>query len=316
MTNISSVSTGFFPTAQEGFTTTTSGSVASGATTVGLNSVSGYTNGDYVVFVVDPTDTNKKQAFTGQIDTSGVQVTGVKWTEGTNQTHSAGATVVDYETATAWALQRKGWKVEHNEDGTHNTVTATTITATGAIASSGGRVSDKTGVVMPTGAVIDFAGSAAPTGWLLCYGQAVSRTTYADLFTSISTTYGTGDGSTTFNLPDIRGRSVAGKDDMGGTSANRLTGLSGGVDGDVLGGSGGAETASNTLSDNGQAQISTTAGGIILRRITAAFTANRSGSSTDAASSASASTAAALQGATDAGNNVQPTLILNKIIKT
>lgn len=58
----------------------------------------------------------------------------------------------------------------------------------------------------PTGAVIGFAGSSAPSGWLLCDGSAVSRTTYADLFTAIGTSYGVGDGSTTFNLPDLRGR--------------------------------------------------------------------------------------------------------------
>jgi microcystin-dependent protein len=58
----------------------------------------------------------------------------------------------------------------------------------------------------PTGSVIAFAGSAAPTGWLLCDGSAVNRTTYATLFTTLSTTYGAGDGSTTFNLPDMRGR--------------------------------------------------------------------------------------------------------------
>jgi len=75
---------------------------------------------------------------------------------------------------------------------------------------------------MPTGAVLSHAGSSAPTGWLLCYGQAVSRTTYAALFAVIGTTYGVGDGSTTFNVPDLRGRAVAGKDDMGGSAAGRL----------------------------------------------------------------------------------------------
>jgi microcystin-dependent protein len=74
----------------------------------------------------------------------------------------------------------------------------------------------------PTGSVIAFAGSTAPTDWLLCYGQAVSRTTYATLFATISTTYGAGDGTTTFNLPDLRGRTVAGIDNMGGTDAGRL----------------------------------------------------------------------------------------------
>lgn len=74
----------------------------------------------------------------------------------------------------------------------------------------------------PSGVILPFAGTAAPTGWLLCYGQAISRTTYAALFTVLGTTFGVGDGSTTFNLPDMRGRGVAGKDDMGGSAASRL----------------------------------------------------------------------------------------------
>jgi microcystin-dependent protein len=94
----------------------------------------------------------------------------------------------------------------------------------------------------PVGSVMDFAGTAAPTAWLLCYGQAVSRTTYAVLFSVIGEIYGVGDGSTTFNVPDLRGRVPAGKDDMGGTSANRLTNADDGLNGDTLGATGGGET--------------------------------------------------------------------------
>lgn len=67
--------------------------------------------------------------------------------------------------------------------------------------------------VMPTGAVIPFAGPAAsiPSGWLACDGSVISRTTYAALFAVIGTTYGAGDGSTTFALPDAKGRVIAGK---------------------------------------------------------------------------------------------------------
>jgi len=68
-----------------------------------------------------------------------------------------------------------------------------------------------------------YAGASAPSGWLLCYGQAISRTTYANLFSVIGTTWGSGDGSTTFNVPDLRGRTVAGLDNMGGSNANVLT---------------------------------------------------------------------------------------------
>jgi microcystin-dependent protein len=71
----------------------------------------------------------------------------------------------------------------------------------------------------PPASVVAYAGSSAPTGWLLCDGTAVSRATYATLFALIGTTYGVGDGSTTFNVPDLRGRTVVGK----GTNADVLT---------------------------------------------------------------------------------------------
>lgn len=69
-----------------------------------------------------------------------------------------------------------------------------------------------------TGLILMWGGAAAPSGWLLCNGQAVSRTTYEDLFDIIGTAYGVGDGSTTFNVPDLRGRVPVGKD--AGTFAN------------------------------------------------------------------------------------------------
>ena len=73
------------------------------------------------------------------------------------------------------------------------------------------------------GMAMVWPGVAEPPGWLFCFGQEVSRTTYANLFTAISTAYGAGDGSTTFNLPDYRDRTVIGRGDMGGTGANRLS---------------------------------------------------------------------------------------------
>ena len=98
-------------------------------------------------------------------------------------------------------------------------------------------------VSAPAGTVNTYAGSTAPTGWLLAYGQAVSRTTYADLYAIVGTTYGAGDASTTFNLPDLRGRVPAGLDNMGGSAASRLTST-------VL-------TASNTLGATGGTQTHT-----------------------------------------------------------
>ena len=79
-------------------------------------------------------------------------------------------------------------------------------------------------IAAPTGSVYTFAGSTVPTGWLKCNGALLSRTTYAALFAVIGTTYGAGDGSTTFALPDLRGEFVRGADDGRGVDAGRTLG--------------------------------------------------------------------------------------------
>ena len=98
---------------------------------------------------------------------------------------------------------------------------------------------------VPAGAVFQWTTDTAPKGWILCFGQAVSRTTYAALFAVIGTTYGAGDGSTTFNLPDFRGRVPLGKDDMGGMSADRVTASQA----DNLGQGAGAENHTLTIAE-------------------------------------------------------------------
>lgn len=84
-------------------------------------------------------------------------------------------------------------------------------------------LSEVAATVVPTGVVVYAAGSDLGSGWLLCDGSQVSRTTYANLFDVIGTRYGAGDGSTTFTLPDIRGRSPigAGTGSQGGALTNR-----------------------------------------------------------------------------------------------
>jgi microcystin-dependent protein len=77
---------------------------------------------------------------------------------------------------------------------------------------------------VPTGAVMPFASSSAPIGWLKANGAAVSRSTYATLFATIGTTFGAGDGSTTFNLPDMRGEFPRGWDDGRGVDSGRSFG--------------------------------------------------------------------------------------------
>ena len=188
---------------------------------------------------------------------------------------------------------------------------------------------------IPAGIVADYGGSTAPSFWLLCYGQAVSRTTYAALFAAIGETFGAGNGVTTFNLPDARGRVIAGKDDMGGTSANRLTNQSGGLNGDTLGATGGSETHQLTTGESGQKAIGTTSVSIsdpghahsMSSVLTngGAFTAGGGPVSAPYYSSAisavnsnttgiTATFSVSGSSAASAHNNVQPTLILNKII--
>jgi microcystin-dependent protein len=105
-----------------------------------------------------------------------------------------------------------------------------------------------------TGEVVPFEGTTAPAGTLLSYGQQISRTDYAGLFAALGTTHGVGNGTTTFNLPDLRGRVAAGKSDMGGSDAGTLAG------GGTLGASLGAQsgTVSVTGSTAGSLSVSTT----------------------------------------------------------
>lgn len=168
-----------------------------------------------------------------------------------------------------------------------------------------------------SGMLMPYAGSSAPSGWLLAYGQAVSRSTYADLFGAIGTTYGTGDGSSTFNLPDLRGRTVAGQDDMGGSSSNRLTSP---INGDTLGAAGGSE--SHTITEAELPAHTHTAGGTISipvgenntqpNNVSGLVSVTSSGN--PATYTASGNTGSV--GSGTAHNNVQPTIILNYIIKT
>lgn len=87
-----------------------------------------------------------------------------------------------------------------------------------------------------TGEIVLYGNNTAPSGWLLCDGAAVSRTTYADLFAVLGTAYGVGDGSTTFNLPNLKGRFPAGRD-------------AGDTDFDTLGETGGAKTHTLTTAE-------------------------------------------------------------------
>ncbi|MGR3179820.1 MAG: phage tail protein [Candidatus Anammoxibacter sp.] len=180
------------------------------------------------------------------------------------------------------------------------------------------------GGAVETGTVVDFAGSSAPSGYELCFGQELNRTTFAALFAVIGTAYGVGNGSTTFNLPDARGRTSAGKDDMGGVSANRLTNQSGGLNGDTLGASGGGETHTLTIAQlaahfHRVASQGAPSVGALSLNIAGSFRGSALTNDELYVSNTavgSLSTYIENTGGGAAHNNVQPTLIFNKIIKT
>lgn len=201
---------------------------------------------------------------------------------------------------------------------------------------------------VPAGFTGSYAGSAAPSGWLLCFGQAISRTTYAGLFAAISTVYGVGDGSTTFNIPDIRGRSISGKDDMGGVAASRITAGGSGITGTTLGTTGGLQnhtllvgetpvkSHTHGITDSGHVHgitdpqhahgVKTAGGGSNVRLVNDSLgdgtynsAENLIGTNTTGISINNAGTGISINAASDsaatAHNNMQPTIIMNMIIK-
>jgi len=85
------------------------------------------------------------------------------------------------------------------------------LTVTGRIYQEAGTPTPILYMLVPIGCIMSYIGASAPDGYLLCIGTAVNRTTYADLFGIIGTVFGVGDGTTTFNIPDMRGRMISGQ---------------------------------------------------------------------------------------------------------
>lgn len=182
---------------------------------------------------------------------------------------------------------------------------------------------------VPAGTVLDFAGSSAPSGYLSCDGSAISRTTYARLFEAIGTTWGTGDGSTTFNLPDLRGRTSIGSGAGSGLTARTLAGT-GGEEAHILTT---PEMPSHTHTQNAHThtQDAHSHSGLLPRTYDYFSTgSNTTGTNVGLAlgdntiSSTSKTTVATNQNTTatnqntggdTAHNNMQPFAVLNKIIK-
>ncbi len=188
---------------------------------------------------------------------------------------------------------------------------------------------------IPLGAGIDYWGTTAPSSaYVFPYGQAISRTTYSTLFSLFGTTYGTGDGSLTFNVPDLRGRVTAKKDNMGGSSANRLTNADDGLDGDTLGDTGGVETQtlvtanlpaytpSGSVSTSTSGSVTTTGYGLVAGGAGAGIGnhPNNANANNPATWSISASSSSSFIGSPQGGTSqalgvVQPTIICNYIIR-
>lgn len=169
------------------------------------------------------------------------------------------------------------------------------------------------------GMVFEYAGANAPAGFLMCYGQAIVRADYPDLFAAIGTAFGAGNGTTTFNVPDCRGRVTAGKDNMGGTAAGRLssTGAGGpGIDGTALGAAGGVDRHTLTETQMPSHMHGPSAGMAGFMTIVAGNPVPDQGSTTGSVYDWTYVNQTGFTGGNGAHPNAQPTIVLNKMIKT
>lgn len=198
------------------------------------------------------------------------------------------------------------------------------------------QITAASGSQLPVGVVLPYSGAVAPTGFIDADGVDQDRVALANLhalYQADGYIYGIGDGATTFGIPDYRGRVPAGKDDMGGNDAGRLTSGAGRPDGDVLGDAGGLET--NTLlithmpAHTHTGSTNTTGGHThnvtAVEDSTADAAAdgtgdNEAGNQMTFATSSSGSHSHTLaidsNGGSSPHDNVQPTIVQNYIIKT
>lgn len=174
--------------------------------------------------------------------------------------------------------------------------------------------------IQPIGVILPYGGSSAPAGWILCDGSAVSRTTYSALFAVLSTAYGVGNGTTTFNVPDLKGRVPAGKE----ASATRLTATHFGGDSTALGATGGSESHTLTeaqlaehdhgVTDPGHVHNFSNNGPIVTGGATSIATGAGANIQTTTIQSATTGVTVNNAGSGNAHNNTQPTIIVNYII--
>jgi len=177
------------------------------------------------------------------------------------------------------------------------------------------RLDQVTSIGLPPGSIIPFGGLSAPVGFLTCDGSAVSRTTFAALFSAIGAAWGAGDGSTTFNLPDLRRRTAVG---AGGTSSAVL--------GNTVGNMGGEESHTLTIAEMPAHNHGVNDPGHFHRPLTGgAFVTSGAGGGAEVGggtSGAQINTTVDVTGITiqsngggGAHNNIQPSAVVNYIIK-
>lgn len=183
---------------------------------------------------------------------------------------------------------------------------------------------------LPSGLILVYSAAAAPTGWLLCDGSNVSRSTYAALFAVIGTTYGAGDGSTTFGLPNLKGRVVVGRDaaqtefdalaETGGAKTHTLTTAElashSHSDGTLAAASAGAHThAIQTQGTASSAAHNHAEAGVISQAGTGFVGSTPGATDSSGAHTHDVTGSTGSAGSGSAHNNLQPYLVLNYIIK-
>lgn len=268
---------------------------------------------------------------------SGASVTVKKRSDNTNATiytTEGGGTTTANPMSTDAVGRLAGWvdRGAYNLIVTGSGITGFTEAFDAAPASDGAVIGPWVGTeILPLGSVVPYAAGADPTGgqWLLCNGRAISRSTYAALFAAISTAFGTGDGSTTFNIPDLTGRvplgagtpsaNSGGEVAMEGATAHTLAKKAGKEKHTLSGAESGEKGHGHRVvgSNEGGAPPGAPAGGIIGSQYSGAGGSSYSIAPTTLGSFTWALIAEAIAASSAAGahENLPPHLVLNHIIR-